>query len=305
MEDSYFCPSFGKNIRYSYNCENYFLIGDDMDNKHNFNEPDYYHYLIDSINENDNSTSSEIHLISFKDKKKIINNTIPGIEESDSQKPLFGLRKRKRPGITKKYDGKERPYIHTKNKFDNILTKLQVSYINFLVYLVNIILEAYGRKDLKFYLIDSKIKKNNKIEIRQKLKKESIANILRNNISKKYSTLSQETNFYTYDKLEKEGLIDILNVLNQKFLFFFEDVYFKNLRKFNLNQFGLMNLDVEIPEKIELYENLLMKNKTDPKFEFYKLKMEKCIKRHFLGGLEEEYSKLDGNNQKNGFLISI
>ena len=293
MEDSYFCPSFGKSIRYSYNCENYFLVGDDMDNNHEFNEPVYYNFVIESINENDNSTSSENNLMPFKDKKI----TIPEIEEqSNSQKPLFGLRKRKRPGMTKKYDGEERPYVHTKNKFDNILTKLQVSYINFLVYLVNIILEAYGRKDLKFYLIDSKIKKNNKIENRQKLKKESIGDILKNNISKKYSTLSQGANFCTYDKLEKEGLIDILNVLNQKFLFFFENVYLNNLRKFNLNQFGLMNLDVEIPEKIELYENLLMKNKTDPKFEFYKIKMEKCVKRHFLGGLEEEHSKLDEYN---------
>lgn len=299
MEDSYFCPSFDKSIRYSYNRENYFLFGDEMENIHEFNEPSYYNFVIDSINENinDNSTSSENSLIPFKDKKIIINKTIPEIEEqSNSQKPLFGLRKRKRPGINKIYDGEERPYVHTKNKFDNILTKLQVSYVNFLVYLVNIILEAYGRKDLKFYLIDSKIKKNNKIENRQKLKKKSIADILKNNISKKYSTLSENANFLTYDKLEKEKLKDILNVLNQKFLFFFEDVYFNNLRKFNLNQFGLMNLDVEIPEKIELYENLLMKNKTDPKFEFYKLKMEKCVQRHFLGGLEEEYSKLDEYN---------
>ena len=292
MGDLYFCPSFDKNISLSYNYENYFCC-DDFDNFGEVNESVYYYFTTDPINENDNSTSSENSLPPLKDNIKL-NNDIPQNEEQyNSQKPLFGLRKRKRPGKIKIFDEEERPYVHTKNKCDNILTKLQVSYVNFLVYLVNIILEAYGRKDLKFYLIDSAIKKNNKIENRQKLKEGTIADILKNNISKKYSTLSQESNFCTYDELEKEGLKDILNVLNQKFLFFFEDIYFKNLRKFNLNQFGLMNLDIEIPAKIELYENLLMKNKADPTFENYKVKMEKCAKRHFLGGLEEEYSKLD------------
>ena len=293
MEESIFCPD--KVISYSNNNEHYFLYVDDMNNNHNFNNPVNNNYIIDSINENnnDNSTSSENN--QFRDKNIIINN-ISEIKELNNQKPLFDLRKRKRPGKSKIYDEDKRPYVHTKNKCDNILTKLQVSYINFLVDLANLILEEYGRKDLKFFLINSQFKKNNRIENRQKLKEGSIADILKNNISKKYSTLSQRSNFDTYDELEKEGLKDILNVLSQNFLFFFEDVYLKNLRKFNLNQFGLMDLNVEIPAEIELYENLLKKNKNDPNFEHYKLKMEKCINRHFLGGLEKEYSNLKEYN---------
>ena len=296
MEESYFCPSFDKTTCYSYNNEYYFLHDDYMNNIRNFNEPVYYNFIIDSINENNNDNSTFSENNPFRDKNISINSVIPEIKELNNPKPLFGLREKKRPGKSKIYDGNKRPYVHTKNKFDNILTKIQVSYVNFLVYLVNIILEAYGRKDLKFYLINSQFKKNNKIENRQKLKEGSIANILKNNISKKYSTLSQRSNFDTYDVLEKEGLKDILNVLSQNFLFFFEDVYFKNLRKFNLNQFGLMDLNVKIPEKIELYEDLLMKNKNDPNFEHYKLKMEKCIKKHFLGELEKEHLNLKENN---------
>ena len=52
-----------------------------------------------------------------------------------------------------------------------------------------------------------------------------------------------------------------------------------------------MNLEIELPYDIELYENLLLKNKHDAKFEQYKIKMEKCVLRHFLGGLEEEEHK--------------
>lgn len=209
--------------------------------------------------------------------------------------PLFGLKKRKKPGKKKEENEllDKKPYIHTKIKFDNILNKVQISYINFLVLFVNLILKKYGREDLKFLTIDSKIKKNNKICNRKIMKEKSIGDILQNEISGKYTTYDRKINFYIYEKIKEESLTDILNVLNQKFLFFFEEVYFKNLRKFNLNQFGLMDLEVEIPQKIELFENLLMKNKKEPysNFDRYKLKMEECIKWHFLGGLEENEEK--------------
>ena len=84
------------------------------------------------------------------------------------------------------------------------------------------------------------------------------------------------------------GIVDVINILKQKFLFFFESVYFKNLRKFNLKDFGLIDMQIELPKNIKLYENLLMKNMRDKNFEEYKNKMEKCVKWHFLGGLEED-----------------
>ena len=87
--------------------------------------------------------------------------------------------------------------------------------------------------------------------------------------------------------MERSGLYDILNILNQKFLFFFDKVYFVNKRQFNLKDFGLNDLEVELPESIKLYENLSNKNIGDADFEEYKIKMEECVKWHFLGGLEE------------------
>ena len=170
------------------------------------------------------------------------------------KRPLiyFGLKKRQKPGqkVKEKNLGKK-PYYHTKNKFDNILIKIQVAYVNFLVNFTNVIIEKYGRIDLKFRLLDSKIKKNNKIN----------------------------------------GFRDVLEILNQKFLFFFESIFYKNLRTFNLKDFGLIDLKIELPKKIQLYENLLMKNKRDTNFEKYKNKMEECIKWHFLGGLEADEEK--------------
>ena len=209
---------------------------------------------------------------------------------------IFGLRKREKPGKKRNLnidnnDTSKKPYIHTKIKFDNILTKVNVSYVNFLVDLVNIILDNYGRKNLKFKYLDSKIKKNNKISFRKQIKKGTIGDILKNKISPKYTTLDENNNFKVYEKLEKDGLFDILNILENNFLFFFENVYYKNIRKFNLKDFGLMDLEVELPKKVKLYENLLKKSKNDLKFIKYKEKMSQCIKKHFLGGLEEEEEK--------------
>jgi hypothetical protein len=214
---------------------------------------------------------------------------------------VFELRKRQKPGKKRNdvinNESDKNHYIHTKIKFDNILTKVQVSYVNFLVDFINIVLENFERKDLKFKYIDSKIKKNNKISQRQKIKGGSIGDILNNKISCKYTTLDKDSNIILLQNLENEGLFEIIEILEQNFLFFFEKVYYKSLRKFNLKEFGLIDLEVVLPKQVKLFENLLMKNKNDLRFDEYKKKLEKCIQRHFLGGLEEELNSSDSSNQ--------
>ena len=70
-------------------------------------------------------------------------------------------------------------------------------------------------------------------------------------------------------------------------MFFFKNIYYHNLRKFNLKDFGLMDLEIELPLQFQLYENLLMKNKKDDKFELYKAKMAYCVKKYFLSSSKE------------------
>ena len=273
-------PFLQNNILYNENCVNYYYNDEEEYNTNKMNfilEDNNISTITESFNNND-------FINSFESIKP----------SSDIKRPLFyfGLKKRQKPGqkIKQKNIGKK-PYYHTKNKFDNILIKIQVAYVNFLVNFTNVIIEKYGRIDLKFRLLDSKIKKNNKIEFRKSLKEGTIADILKNKISPKYTTLSQNNNFEVYEELEKNGFRDVLEILNQKFLFFFESIFYKNLRTFNLKDFGLIDLKIELPKKIQLYENLLMKNKRDTNFEKYKNKMEECIKWHFLGGLEADEEK--------------
>ena len=252
------------------------------------NEEDYFENIF-NLNDNSNYDDSTFAggLLQIYEPDFLY--TIP---KPENHKIKFLVRKRLKPG--KKIEDNQnndnkKSYIHSKKKFDNILTKIQVSYINFLIDFINYILELYGRKDLKFRYLDSKIKKNNKSIIRRQQKDGNIGNIIKNKISSKFTTLDKNTNFQIYEELERSGLYeDILNILNQKFLFFFEKVYYNNIRKFNLKDFGLKDLKVELPENIKLYENLSFKNIKDADYEEYMKKMEECVKWHFLGGLEKE-----------------
>ena len=256
------------------------------------NDFDYYKNVINSLNEKtDDSTTSENKSNDCSNDALDFTNTVMP-KPIESQKVLFDLKKRKKPGAKIKnneINNNKKPYIHTRNKFDNIATKIQVSYMNFLINFVNIILNTIKRSDLKFYLLDANYKKNNNtIEKRQRLKETSIGDIISTKISLKYTSLDEDANLKTYEKIKNYGLYHIIEILNQKFLFFFDKVYYSNLRTFNLKDFGLMDLEIKLPKDLELYENVIAKNNKNFKFEEYKEKMEQCVKKHFLGGLEEE-----------------
>ena len=292
MNELCFRPFFEVNLNRSNDNENYYYFCEYV-KETNLNE-DYYEYY-NTVNQSNNDS------ILYDNNSMNNNNKDSYYFLNLNRNKVFELRKRQKPGKKRNdvinNESDKNHYIHTKIKFDNILTKVQVSYVNFLVDFINIVLENFGRKDLKFKYIDSKIKKNNKISQRQKIKGGSIGDILNNKISCKYTTLDKYSNIILLQNLENEGLFEIIEILEQNFLFFFEKVYYKSLRKFNLKEFGLIDLEVVLPKQVKLFENLLMKNKNDLRFDEYKKKLEKCIQRHFLGGLEEELNSSDSSNQ--------
>lgn len=69
----------------------------------------------------------------------------------------------------------------------------------------------------------------------------------------------------------------------KKFYFLF-DIYYKSNRKINLKELdeSLSNLTIEIPETVELYKDMLNKNRADSKFKEYKALMENYIKNYFV-----------------------
>ena len=171
---------------------------------------------------------------------------------------------------------------HDKYKSDNIIRKVQVSYINFLTQFVNEILMKIGRKDLLFIPLDYLYKRIVNKEHRDKLKHATIEEVLKSKISGKYSTKDKDTNVYKCEIIKKENIKILIDILNKEFLFFFDKIYLKNYRKFNLKEFGLDDLEIELSDNIRLYQDLLLKNKKDINYPEYKAKINICIKQNFL-----------------------
>ena len=81
--------------------------------------------------------------------------------------------------------------------------------------------------------------------------------------------------------MKDEGYNILLDIMEKNYLYFFEKIYYKNLRAFNLSSFWLNSLVIELPNDIELFNDLLIKNKRND-FDNYKNEMEKCAKKNFI-----------------------
>jgi len=169
---------------------------------------------------------------------------------------------------------------HTEFKNDNKMAKIQVSYFSFIIAFLNAIMKLLN---LNYYFIELKGKDKSKInqKYRDSLNKKTIKEIiLETPISGRYKK-DKNYNSIQYNKLlVKDGQSIILSIMEKNFLFFF-NIYFNNVKKFNLSSFGLKSLEVELPNKVKFFNDLLNKRKSDD-FERYKKEMEKCAKNNFI-----------------------
>ena len=89
--------------------------------------------------------------------------------------------------------------IHDKNTIDNVLRKIQVNYISFIVSYINDILKNLNYKE-RFYKIDYSFKQNINKQFVESLKTKNIGEIICNKISNKYKK-DENTNKYIFDKI--------------------------------------------------------------------------------------------------------
>lgn len=228
------------------------------------NNPELEDDIKSKINENIKKIQSELNL------------QTPKIFGS----PKFSVYTQKKRGRIKK--DKNNNKQHGKYEEDNIIRKIQVSYISFLTNFVNTVLKAIGRNDLDFTPLNYNFKRIVNKEHRTKLKNSIIEEVLKRTSSPKFSTKDKNINIYICETIKKENINILIDILNKEFLFFFDKIYLKNYRKFNLKEFGLADLNIELPNTIELYQDLLFKNKNDIHYEKYKKLINSCIKKHFL-----------------------
>jgi len=169
---------------------------------------------------------------------------------------------------------------HTKSKNDCRMSKIQANYFTFLILFLNFIMKKLNLRYQFFKLKGESTSKVNQ-KYRASLNKKTIKEILESiPISPKYKK-EENNNVNIINKLIQEGQDTLLNILEKNVLYFFEKIYFANKRKFNLSQFGLKSFEVELPQNIQLFKDLLNKSKNDENFCEYRIKMEKCAKKYF------------------------
>ena len=175
---------------------------------------------------------------------------------------------------------------HTKGKNDCRMAKIQASYFTFLISFLNLIMKKLKLK-YQFFQLKGKYKSNINQKFRASLNKKTIIEILKEApISPKYKNVNN-SNINIINKLIEEGQDTLLNILDKNFLYFFDNIYFKNLKKFNLSSFELNPIEVNLPQNIKLFKDLLNKSKNDENFCEYRIKMEKCAKKYFFSNEQD------------------
>jgi hypothetical protein len=226
----------------------------------------------------------------FHEDDEIDYNRLYLIKYEKSQTNKFKVSKNQRGRKKKEITLNKKRIEKVHNKFgkDNMIRKCQVSYFNFMIDFINLFIRLFNSKmrlspKKEFFPIDYDIKKivnrNQKIMIHTN----SIEEMMKKNISKKHSRSRLSSNKDLCEEIKQYGIPEIEKIFKKNFTFLF-DIYHKSVRKFNLKELdeSFANLIIEIPETVELYEDMLNKNQNDIKFEEYKKLMENSIKNYFV-----------------------
>ena len=170
--------------------------------------------------------------------------------------------------------------IHNKFVTDNLLRKIQIHYINFIVSFINEVLQIFGYKQ-KLLFLNYKFKSNvNKNNINH-LKNSSIGDILCTDISPKYSKNSPKYNNIIINIIKNNPIIN--SILSENYLHLFKNIYYKGKRIIDLKYYGL-DTKIILSKKIEMYHDLLNKsyNSNSIKIDFYIKRMNECVAKTFL-----------------------
>ena len=158
-----------------------------------------------------------------KIKKFIIN------EENNSTQLTKKKTKRGRERTIKEKENKnKKEKIHDKNTSDNLIRKIQVHYLSFIVSFLNDILKNLNYKT-KFLNLNYEFKMNIKKDFVESLKKKTIGEIISNEISIKYKGKEKNFNKNLYDKIKDN---DVLNkIFKDNYIKLFKNIYYKSKKK--------------------------------------------------------------------------
>ena len=193
---------------------------------------------------------NKIYFIEKKDTKET-----SSIHENDSKALIFIITKEKEKEFCneflnrKKKTGREPkdPFNSKINKTqtrkferDDILTKNQVHYFTYIIYVANVLLEKFGIKE-KFMQIDYSFKKKVNFDYFLELREKKLVDIISMEITSKIKKQMKDYNKNLCEKIKQLNIPEINNFFELNYLFFFQNFYYKSEQKINLKKFGSKN----------------------------------------------------------------
>ena len=178
----------------------------------------------------------------------------------------------KKRGRRKKKQNAKYKREHKRDSPDNILRKIQVHFLNFIVHFLNFILKNLNFKQ-KFMKLDYEFKKGIKKELINILKSKSIGELISKEISNKYKNKDKNHNKKIYEEVKNYKVIN--KILSINYLDFFKNIYFQNKKHIDLREYGF-DKKINLTDDSKMFKDLINKNKED------KQKIYKNIKINYL-----------------------
>lgn len=167
---------------------------------------------------------------------------------------------------------------HDKNSSDNILRKIQVNFISFIIEYANAILQTFC--DSKFYKIDYKYKKTVNKSSFQNIKNQKISEILCQKISEKYKRIDKETNRFIVE-LYINTNPELKQIFSETYADLFKNIYYSGKREITLKING-ENKVISLCG-IEMFKDFLNKISKENKENIeYINRIKKCVQDNFL-----------------------
>ena len=194
--------------------------------------------------------------------------TLCSIESKNEERQLI------KSGRKRRHQLENGEKIHDRYSTDNILRRIQVHYMTFIISIVNELLNYLGYK-YKFIDIDYNIKKAINKKQFYAIKKLNIAQIICQTSSPKFKNHSKQKNNNIYEKVKGDEKVN--QFLSKTFMELFKDVYLKDKRYINEN--GLI---FPLSEKVKTYKDLFSKKKEKDEINEYTKKVDEVIQIYYL-----------------------
>jgi hypothetical protein len=181
------------------------------------------------------------------------------------------LSKNKKRG--RKTNLKKERKTHDKFSADNIIRKIQVHSISFIVFFLNDILRSFAIKE-RFLKLDYKFINDVKKQNFAELKNKNIGDIISNKISTKYKK-DENTNINLYEHLKSNETFG--KIFSMNYMTFFKMFFMKNEKTIDLRIFGIEK-EITLSKETKTYDEFLAKQKDEK----YIKKIKEILNKNYL-----------------------